>query len=1473
VRRTLYWKRLLIVAVVTLVMVGGVFAVHHFQAKSQSSVIKERAEKAAAAAEKDPGERPEAIRLYAQYLKFKPTDEGAFQTFTNLQFAEAKADMANFARVADSAEAFLRAFPTHTEERKKLVELYLATGLISKFPLAKQHLQMLFSAPNGDYRNNIEVLEMAATCERGQGNLVAAIEHIETAIATNKAPVRVYVLAMQLHSANKEDPKRNVSIDGHLYTLRRSARFEKDLEACIAAARFELALKNYGPARDDIKRAFGLKEGSPDLGGSNSPDALLARAQLELATIKTPDQVAGQRAKAEADLRKAFGLDPKHVAVGTLLAEVLTVQGKRDEGVKVLKQTAEALGPQDDKLLTVIDRLIDLGEHEFTDSLVETKLAPDAGKKTVVTYFRGRLAALKADWPAALRQLEEVAPALARAPDFHKKVMVGLATCYAAMQNPDKHLEYCRLALRDDPEYATAIVGEAEALARMGKNDEALKRYRAIVNAYLLTDFRPELVRLELLDVLAQPGDPATRSWKRFEESLGGAAARTPEIIVYQADALAARGQGAEATKGLEEWLDAHKKDPRTAGVWVALARLKDGGRAESAAAVLDRAQKEIGDSVDVRLARAGLLVTRAKPPTPDEFTALAAGADKFPKPDQFRLLFGIGQAVARVADRGPEGDPVRALRAEAIRLLRAAAEASPKDLFCRAVLLDQGLAAGRTEVVEQAIKEMAAIEGENGPVGTLGRIAVRFPELQRTTDPAAFAAAVKELREMATRVRDLRPGWSRAYIALAQLDEFEGLTDAALASYSEAIEKGDRQEYVVRKVVDLYRTKQQDDKAVGLLEKLRTEVRLPDDLERYRAIRRLFQSAELPKNARLTIDRNAPADTGDYRLMLLRGALLATIRDDDDALLAFRRAVELADKVPDVWGALVAQLMRKGEVKLAKEAVNEAKEKLKPGPAARADERAERELALAGLYELIGDLETAFGHYSGARTLDPRGLKPTQQLVLFFQRHGQAEKGKALLDEARRADAAPDLARWARRHLALTLVSRADAYSARTEALALIEDNLKTAPKDTEDLKTQARIWTVDPVTREKGVSYLRERGKSGDLTPDEFYLLGRLAFDQGKYLEAEPYFKLAARPHPKVTAEHQAALVRIYLALRAIGDAQAALGQLKINFPTNWETTREEARVLARRARLKGDASEWEDEKKLLAAARATVMKFPGWDAGPNLATRSGPLFEELGLFADAEAAYMKYLAGSTQPDAHAPLAIHYIRQKQWDKAIQLTWEHEKKAPVLLTARLLTGAVRAKRPEAPTPTEDKITKWLDDALRAAAGKRELEAGLIGTRAELLDAQGKYEDAIKEYERAIEISKSDLLVNNLCMLLALKAHGADEAVKKMTEIIDIRGPYPAFLDTRAVAYLCSSRPVEATKDLEMALVQYERPAYRYHLAWAIDLNTAEGKRIFAVDELKRAKAIGLTAADLHPLELPRYTELFEKYKLPRNDK
>jgi tetratricopeptide (TPR) repeat protein len=415
--------------------------------------------------------------------------------------------------------------------------------------------------------------------------------------------------------------------------------------------------------------------------------------------------------------------------------------------------------------------------------------------------------------------------------------------------------------------------------------------------------------------------------------------------------------------------------------------------------------------------------------------------------------------------------------------------------------------------------------------------------------------------------------------------------------------------------------------------------------------------------------------------------------------------------------------------------------------------------------------------------------------------------------------------------------------------------------------------VWTVDPVTREQGMRTLREFKKKADLTPDEYYLLGRLEFDQGRYIQAEGYFNAAARIRPGVPAEYFAAVVRVCLALNALGNAELALERLKTNHPRSWEAVREEARVLAHKIKIRALQPDREDIKKadiqkLREQALVVITKYPGWDSVANLASKSGPLLEELGLWDEAKKAYTKYLEQSDSPSKHGPLALFYIHRKEPEAAIRLAREHEKTAPVLLTARILTGAIGSKR--ADSATEARVEKWLDDALRAAAGNPQLEAGLLGTHAELLDAQGKYADAIKEYERAIAKHKSDSLVNNLCMLLALHdPKRADAAVKMMTDLIAIRGPRPNFLDTRAVAYLVSSRPEEAVKDLQMALVQFERPAYRFHLAWALDLDPVEGKRAKAGDELNLAKRFGLTAADLHAIEYKRYAELLAKHNIP----
>ena len=61
----------------------------------------------------------------------------------------------------------------------------------------------------------------------------------------------------------------------------------------------------------------------------------------------------------------------------------------------------------------------------------------------------------------------------------------------------------------------------------------------------------------------------------------------------------------------------------------------------------------------------------------------------------------------------------------------------------------------------------------------------------------------------------------------------------------------------MIRRAVELYRERRKDDDAVVLLNSLQGEINLPDDLERFRAIKDLL-ARDIPSTERPTIDRIA---------------------------------------------------------------------------------------------------------------------------------------------------------------------------------------------------------------------------------------------------------------------------------------------------------------------------------------------------------------------------------------------------------------------------------------------------------------------------------------------------------------------------------------------------------------------------------------------------------------------------------------
>jgi tetratricopeptide (TPR) repeat protein len=116
--------------------------------------------------------------------------------------------------------------------------------------------------------------------------------------------------------------------------------------------------------------------------------------------------------------------------------------------------------------------------------------------------------------------------------------------------------------------------------------------------------------------------------------------------------------------------------------------------------------------------------------------------------------------------------------------------------------------------------------------------------------------------------------------------------------------------------------------------------------------------------------------------------------------------------------------------------------------------------------------------------------------------------------------------------------------------------------------------------------------------------------------------------------------------------------------------------------------------------------------------------------------------------------------------------------------------------------------------------------------------------------------------LNNLAFLLALRGSQGSEAIRYVSQAIEITGPTAELLDTRAMAHLSAGRTKEAIEDLETARAQKPQvAAIWYHLAQAY----LEAKRPDdAKTAFEEAKKLRLSVPGLHPLEQERYPKVVQ---------
>jgi tetratricopeptide (TPR) repeat protein len=140
---------------------------------------------------------------------------------------------------------------------------------------------------------------------------------------------------------------------------------------------------------------------------------------------------------------------------------------------------------------------------------------------------------------------------------------------------------------------------------------------------------------------------------------------------------------------------------------------------------------------------------------------------------------------------------------------------------------------------------------------------------------------------------------------------------------------------------------------------------------------------------------------------------------------------------------------------------------------------------------------------------------------------------------------------------------------------------------------------------------------------------------------------------------------------------------------------------------------------------------------------------------------------------------------------------------------------------------------------------------------------QCRYADAEAAYRQVLAREPRNVVaLNNLAWLLAHRDDGRDEALNLARQAVEVAGPLPALLDTRAVVHLNRGEGEQAGKDLEQALEDEPTPALYFHLARAQALSQ---DRAAAAATLRKATKAGFKAEALSPLERGSYLTLLKE--------
>ncbi|MGO9110050.1 MAG: tetratricopeptide repeat protein [Thermoguttaceae bacterium] len=1446
--RTLNVKRTVILLVVVIVVAGSTQLLHSYQLRRNSALIKKQATEAWK--DKDnPSRVSDAIKLMNAYLVLEPKDYEARE-----ELGQWYAESGRFANASSTLEELLRVFekqnppnlPKMQEVRRKLIEAAMAQGRCGD---AVYHLEIL----KHELPDDVDVLYELGKCQINLGKLEGengALANLSAAIA--KAPDRVdiyYQKAMTLRNppVQKQPEAEKCMAEMITYWEKDAANKDKD--------KLVYAHQAYGLWLDELeKHDEALKQAETMLAlHKDYPAGLHLAGQSELAMRHFP--------KAEDYARRGIEAAPQQADMYTLMADVLVRTNQRNKAVEVLKKGLEVIQSKNDKA-TILWQLANFyldgrgspdPEHlaaavDCIKRMREYHFPPEH-----LAFLDARVLYANEDWKAAREGFERVRPKLTDFPLLMRCLDFWIGDCYRQQGNPDQAMAAFRRSLSFDKFYYEAHDGIAQVFLekRPPQFKDAVDEYRQAARGNpadpdVWHAFAQTLVRWNLRR------SPTDQNWDEVQRVLDRAGEIAPnngDIPLLRTEMLLARGQEKEAgdlLKALREGA------PTGTAFWLAQANLAARrGKMDEARQILDEAKAKLGDQAPIRVAQAQLLLRELNLEAGAAIGKLAADVAAFSPKEKVYLWNGLLDYLLEIK----EYDLAK-------QLCQQVAQLQPHDAKIRYQLLKlalrthdaRNLAASLAEV-DRVLEEIEAIAGQ-GPLWLWGK-AVRLSLEASRDKPQLLDAAM----DYARQAEKQRLSWSPPNVLLGNICLQKGDEEEALRHYLDASINGDRDLEFIRVLLQMLYQRQRYQEAKQVIDRLETDqtplspeikVQEADILSQWGDFDRALESASRAYN---------PASE-DYRDHVWHGQKLTVLAHrgqqeghldklpeiTQQAEASLRRACLIAPNAPECRVALVQLLVATNQMEKAGIAASDAKEMIPPTASP---------LAMGYIYEALGKTEKAGQSYEKAVRLRPDHATAIRLLADFYLRNQQLQRAAPLIERLLSGEVhASESDLVGARRIKATILKK-EGYPKFKEATELVDRNLASPLASAQDKRLKVSILLADPgraygpQVLELAESLVASGG--AEPNPEDRFQLAQLYLARGAWERCRDQMEKlvnGSQSNPR----YLAAYVRMLLDHDQLGDAEQSLERLE-RVSNTWRT-------VALRAELMFRSKKWADVSGFLDAYVSREKAEPQDPLDRILL--AAQLIEDLGgrltahgdlaktYFEKAGQWYERY--NQKHKDGQMTLAAFDARHGKVSAAIELIEQFGAKAPPL---ELYNAAVALIRREGATPQQLlQVEKVLDNA----AAAQEQSIPLLSALTELKISQEKFAEAEDLCRQMIAKDPANYLAyNNLGVLLALSGNKLDEALAMVNRAIDLAGPLPRLLDSRAVVHMARSEAAQALEDLQSIQADTIDPVWLFHKARALVL---VGQIDEAVTAMAEARHKGLDRALIDLPERPQFDQL-----------